>query len=57
MVDKIEIKNISLPADIQRAMATEAEEAKRAKAKVTIVNFSEILGIFPNKLKKKHIDR
>ena len=36
MVDKIEIQNISLPSDIQRAMATEAEESKRSKAKVNL---------------------
>ena len=34
LVESIEIQNISLPHDIQRAMATEAEESKRAKAKV-----------------------
>ena len=36
VVDKIEIQNISLPSDIQRAMATEAEESKRSKAKVNL---------------------
>jgi len=34
VVDNIEIRSISLPDDIQRSMAAEAEESKRSKAKV-----------------------
>ncbi len=34
VVEKIELQNISLPHDIQRAMAAEAEAEKKSKAKV-----------------------
>ena len=33
-VERVEIKDVSLPQQLQRAMATEAEAARQARAKV-----------------------
>ena len=40
VVENIELQNISLPTDIQRSMAAEAEAEKKSKARVSVVAFS-----------------
>lgn len=35
-VERVEIKDVKLPQQLQRAMATEAEAAREARAKVSI---------------------
>ena len=40
-VERVEIKDVRLPTNLQRAMAAEAEATREAKAKVCIFVFSE----------------
>ena len=41
MVERVEVKNVRLPENLQRAMAAEAEATREAKAKVgNIINVS-----------------
>ena len=41
MVERVEVKNVRLPENLQRAMAAEAEATREAKAKVkNIINIS-----------------
>lgn len=35
-VERVEIKDVSLPLQLQRAMAAEAEASREARAKVTL---------------------
>ena len=37
-VERVEVKDVSLPPSLQRAMAAEAEAAREAKAKVCYFN-------------------
>ena len=34
VIERIEVQNVRLPADLQQAMATEAEASRKAKAKL-----------------------
>lgn len=46
MVERVEVKNVRLPENLQRAMAAEAEATREAKAKVkSIINISIIFFI------------
>uniref|UniRef100_A0A914HUY2 Band 7 domain-containing protein n=1 Tax=Globodera rostochiensis TaxID=31243 RepID=A0A914HUY2_GLORO len=38
VVDRVEVKNVSLPRDMQRSMAAEAEAAREARAQVTVAD-------------------
>ena len=39
-VERVEVKDVRLPVHLQRAMATEAEAAREARAKVQIKRFT-----------------
>ena len=38
MVERVEVKDVRVPEQLQRAMAAEAEAAREARAKVIIVD-------------------
>ena len=38
-IERVEVKDVRLPQNLQRAMAAEAEATREARAKVTLENF------------------
>ena len=45
-VERVEIKDVRLPQQLQRAMAAEAEASRQAKAKVIVWHFNRLSMIF-----------